>query len=187
MPTRQRGDGDAAAIQNSQAVDEAFAGLAEQLRCGQAAIGEDHFAGGAGAHAQLVFLLADAKSGRALLENESRDAVLRRRRGRSPPWPRRHRRYCALVVKVLPPFRTQQSPSLNGLGARAGGIRAGFGFGQRPAADPFARWPASGCSVLLLLVVPRQDKCDSCRANCARRRSARPNGSTRASSSMMMA
>ena len=63
----ERGDGDAAAIENAQAIDEAFAGLAEQLRFGQAAIGEDDFAGGAGAHAQLVFLLAGAKAGRALL------------------------------------------------------------------------------------------------------------------------
>ncbi len=78
----ERGDGDAAAIENLEAVDEAFALLAQQLGGGQAAVFEDHFAGGAGAHAELVFLLAGAEAGRALFDNEGGDAVLRSRRGR---------------------------------------------------------------------------------------------------------
>ena len=43
----------------------------------QAAVLEDHFAGGAGAQAQLVLLLAGAEAGRALVHDEGRDAVLR--------------------------------------------------------------------------------------------------------------
>ncbi len=60
----KRGDRNAAAIENAQAVDEALAWLAEQLRLRDAAIGEDHFAGGAGAEAEFVFLFAGAKTGR---------------------------------------------------------------------------------------------------------------------------
>jgi hypothetical protein len=37
--------------------------FAEQLRRGRRQFGEDHFAGGAGAHAELVFLLAGRKPG----------------------------------------------------------------------------------------------------------------------------
>ena len=74
----KRGDRDAAAIQNPQAVDEAFVQLAEQSAlAGKPAVLENHFAGGAGAQAQLVFLLAGAETGRVLLEDERRNAVLR--------------------------------------------------------------------------------------------------------------
>ena len=66
--------------------------LPQQLRRRQAAIVEDHFAGGAGAQPELVFLLAGAETGRAFFDDERRDAVLRggaigHRHGR-----RRHRR-----------------------------------------------------------------------------------------------
>ena len=76
-PDGERGDGDAAAVQHLQAVDEAVVQLAEQLLLGQAAVFEDHLAGGAGAQAELVFLLAGAETGRALFDDEGGDAVLR--------------------------------------------------------------------------------------------------------------
>ena len=60
-----------------QAVDEALVELAQQLRLGQPAVFEDHLAGGAGAQAELVFLLAGAEARRALFDDERRDAVLR--------------------------------------------------------------------------------------------------------------
>ncbi len=73
----ERGDGDAAAIEDLQAVDEALAAFAQQLGSGKAAVFEDHFAGGAGAQAELVFLLAGAEPGRALFDDEGGDAMLR--------------------------------------------------------------------------------------------------------------
>ena len=54
-------------------------GLPSSCDGGSAAIREDHFAGGAGAHAQLVFFLADAETRRVLFQNEGGNAVLRRR------------------------------------------------------------------------------------------------------------
>ena len=59
-----------------QAVDEAFAFRAEEIFGGHAAIGEDDLAGVAGAQAELVFLLAGAKAGSSLLDDERRDAVV---------------------------------------------------------------------------------------------------------------
>ena len=78
----ERRDRDASAVENLQAVDEAFAFRAEEIFGGHAAIGEDDFAGVAGAQAELVFFLAGAKAGSSLLDDERGDAVvlLRRRR-----------------------------------------------------------------------------------------------------------
>ena len=55
--------------------DEAFAFRAEQICCGHVAIGEDNFGRVAGAHAELIFFFAGAKTGRALFEDEGADAV----------------------------------------------------------------------------------------------------------------
>ena len=59
----ERGDGNAAAIENLQAVDEAFAFFAEKIFGGNAAIGEDDFAGVARAQAELVFFFPGRKPG----------------------------------------------------------------------------------------------------------------------------
>ena len=72
---RQRGDGDAAAVENFQAARETFAFWAEQIFTRNAAIGENDFGGVAGAHAQLVFFFAGAKTGHALFQDERADAV----------------------------------------------------------------------------------------------------------------
>ena len=57
---RQRRDADAAGVEHLHRVDEALSFLAEQLIERNAAVVEQHFARVAGAHAELVFLLARA-------------------------------------------------------------------------------------------------------------------------------
>jgi hypothetical protein len=71
----QRGDRDAPAVENLQAVDEAFAFLAEQVFRRHAAIGENNFARVAGAQAELVFFFAGTKAGRSLLDDEGGNSV----------------------------------------------------------------------------------------------------------------
>ncbi len=75
---RKRSDGNAAAIQDAQTIDESLALLAEQLRFRQPAIRKNNFTGGASAHSKFVFFLADVKTRNAGLQNESGNAVMRR-------------------------------------------------------------------------------------------------------------
>ena len=56
-------------------VDEALPFLAEQLIGRHPAVVEEHLAGLAGAHAELVFLLARRHARRAVLDDERRDAL----------------------------------------------------------------------------------------------------------------
>ena len=74
---RQRRDRDAAAVENAEAIDKAFAGLTQQLRGWEVAIGKQHFAGSAGPHAQLIFLFAHPETGRSFFKNERRNSMLR--------------------------------------------------------------------------------------------------------------
>src|SRR5581483_7871663 len=98
---------------------------------------EEHFAGGAGAHAQFVFLLAYTKPGRSLLQDESRNTMRRRRtvsnsHGHADIGVMRvsGKRFAA----VKNPLAALESRNR----ARASSIRPGFGLSERPAADPFA-------------------------------------------------
>ena len=146
--------------------------LPQQLRFGHAAIGEDHFAGGAGAHAELVFLLADLKPGRAFFQNERgnsvrRCAAIRHRHGDAnvgdvrvggeglaavehPASRRRARPWCACRR------RRSRLPARSATSSRS--IR---------------RRRASECTCCAARRSPR-DKYDWCRAKCAPPRSARP-------------
>ena len=71
----ERCDRNAPTVEDLQAVDEAFAFLAQQIFGGHAAIGENHFARVARAQAELVFLLAGTKAGSSLLDDERGDAM----------------------------------------------------------------------------------------------------------------
>ncbi len=169
---RQRRNRDAPAVQNPQAVDESFAALAAELRRRQPAIGEQNFARGRTAHPQLVFFLPDAKSGvpfsRMNAEIPCDDAA------RSvTAIATQTSATCALVVNVLPPFRTQVIAVEHRRGARAARVRSRFGLGQRPAADPFAATRASECSAASARRDSRPGKYDWCTAKRAPRRSAR--------------
>ena len=68
---RQRGNGDAAAVENAQAVDKAFALFAQKVGLRQFAIGKKNLAGGAGAHAQLVLFLADPETGHTFFKTKA--------------------------------------------------------------------------------------------------------------------
>src|SRR5688572_29681835 len=72
----ERGDADAAGIQHLERVDESLSLRAEQLAGGNAAILEDQFARLAGAHAELVLLLARPESRRPLLDDEGGDPTV---------------------------------------------------------------------------------------------------------------
>src|ERR1700722_20363612 len=92
---RKRRDGEAPAIQNPEAVHESLTLFAEQLRFRHPAICEDDLASSAGAHAELVFLLAVLKTRYALLKNERGNSVLR-----CGPFGNRHRDADAGVTGV---------------------------------------------------------------------------------------
>ena len=98
---------------------------------------------------ELVFLLAGAKTGRVFLENEGGDAVLR-----GGAVGHRHADANIGVVRVGGErLRAVEHPAIavaNRGGARAGRVRSGFGLGERPAADPFARRQFRQIFLLLL-------------------------------------
>ena len=66
----ERGDGDAAAVENAHGVDESVAFLAEEIFGRDLAIFKDEFGGVAGAKAELVFLLAGTEALGSLLDDE---------------------------------------------------------------------------------------------------------------------
>src|ERR1017187_7053868 len=72
----KRGNRNAAAVEHLQAVDKAIVPLTQELLRRQAAIFENHFAGGAGAQPQLVFLFAQTEPRRAFVHDKSGNAVL---------------------------------------------------------------------------------------------------------------
>src|SRR3954470_890459 len=134
----QCSDRDSTAIQDSETVNETVSRLSEKLRSRQTALREEDLARCACAHAQLIFLLADAETCGSFLQDESRDAMLGRRSVRH--------RHCYAYIRVvsirsecLPavkhPFTVLQDRS----GASSGRVGSRFGRGERPAADPLAR------------------------------------------------
>ena len=150
------GDGDAAAVENLQAVDEAVAFDAHEILGGHAAVGENEFAGVAGAQAELVFLLAGTKAGGSLLHDESRDAaILFGGVGGGD-----HHADIGIVAVGDEGLRAVDDPTavfLDGSGARASCVRAGFGFGERPAAQLLALRERRDVLLLLLFVAELVD------------------------------
>ncbi len=164
----ERGNGNAAAVENLQAVDEAFAFFAEQIFRRDVAIGENDFAGVAGAQPELVFFLAGLEAGRSLLDDERGNAVaLLCGVGDG------HAHADVGVVAVGGEgFRAVDDPAavlLHGHGARAAGVGAGFRLGERPAAEFLALGERDDVFLSFALRC-RIYRCDWCRANCARRR-----------------
>ena len=76
---RERGDRDAAAVEDAQAVDESLAVLAEQLRFGQPAVVNSTSPVALARMPSLFSFLPTRNPGTSFFEDESRDAVLRRR------------------------------------------------------------------------------------------------------------
>ena len=108
-----------------------------EILSGHAAVGENHFRGVAGAQAELVFFLAGLESGRSLFDDEGADAV----RAFGFVGHRHHHGNVGIVAVGGEGLRAVDDPviavALRG-GARAAGVGAGFGLGQRPRADFFA-------------------------------------------------
>src|SRR5262249_46631492 len=104
----------------------------------EAAVFKDNLAGGAGAEAELVFLFAGTEAWSVLLDDEGGDAML----GSGPVGHRHCDAYIGVVGVGGEGLGSVEGPTFafeDGLGPRAGGVGAGFGFGERPAAEPFAR------------------------------------------------
>ena len=72
-PSSLRGDADAAFVEGFDGDLVAFADLAEDIGGGDAAVVEEKLAGGGGADAELVFLLADGEAG---VSRSTRKAVM---------------------------------------------------------------------------------------------------------------
>ena len=115
-------------------IHEAEAFLAEQVRVRDEAIAENHFGGVAGAHAQLIFFFARAKTRIALFHDERGNSfralgLVGHGHGHA------HIRVVAVGDKC---FRAVENPAAvlaHCGGARAAGVRARLRFGQRPAAE----------------------------------------------------
>ena len=121
-----------------------------------AAVLKQDFPGRAGAHAELVFFLADAKSRRVLFDDERRNAVLR---GRAIG--HEHRDTDVGVMRIRRErFAAVQHPFVAVPDRRASGpgrVGSGFRLGQRPAADPLARRELRDISLALLVVGGSED------------------------------
>src|SRR5580698_5862456 len=70
---RERGDGDAAAIQGAHGVNESLAFRAEEVFFGDLTVFKDELAGVAGAQAELVLFLAGAESFGSFFNDEGRE------------------------------------------------------------------------------------------------------------------
>ena len=71
-----RADADAAFVQRFDGDLVALAGLAQHVFFGHAAVFENQFAGGRGADAELVFFLANGKSGKIFFDQKCGDAFV---------------------------------------------------------------------------------------------------------------
>ena len=111
--------------------------LPEQIFRRDFAIGEDHFAGVAGAQSELIFFFPGLEAGSALFDDERRDAV-----AFLCGVGDRHTHADVRVMAIGGEgFRAVDDPGAvfsYGLGARAAGVGTGFRLGERPAAELFA-------------------------------------------------
>ncbi len=133
----ERRDGDAAAIEDLQAIDEAFAFRAQEILRGHAAIGEDHFAGVARAQAELVFFLAGTKARSTLLDDECGDTVVLLG-GVGDGHGHAHVGIVSIGGEGFCAIDYPTTVFLGGHGARAARIRSRFRLGERPAAQLFS-------------------------------------------------
>src|SRR5260221_7875272 len=72
---RERGDGDAAAVENGEAACKALAFGAEEIGGGNVAVGEDDFRSVAGAEGKFILLLAGTEGWHAFFEDEGAESL----------------------------------------------------------------------------------------------------------------
>ena len=132
-----RGDADAAAVERGERDFVAFAFVADAIGGGNFAVGEDQFAAGGGADAELFFFLAGLESGRAFFDDQRGDAFFA---------------FFGMGVDVDdggiggaavgdPGFGAVEDvlvAAKDGFGLESGGVGAGLRFGESVAADFFA-------------------------------------------------
>ncbi len=180
---RQRRDADAAGVEHLQRLDEALPFFADQLGARDAAVLKDHFGRFAGAHAELVFLLAGEKAWRAALDDERRDAfVALALVGDGHDDHRVARAPC--VMNALLPFSTQPSPSATAVVRIAAASLPDPGS-VSPHAASFSPRASGSRKRRFCASLPNIEMCAAPRPLCAATDSDTL-GSTRASSSMQM-
>ncbi len=133
--------------------------VSEQVFGGDFAILENQFSGIAGAQSKLVFLFAELEAGRSLLDHESREAMMAVSLGRLVGDGENHA-HVGVVAVGAESLGSVQHPLVfhpHGRAARAAGIGAGAGFGERPGADEVAGRQPGNVLPLLLLVAGDKD------------------------------
>src|SRR5438093_7713641 len=152
----ERGDADSAAIEHLERVDKALARLSQKIFFRHAAIFENDGRRVAGSQSELVFFLARKETGHAFLEDESGDAAVSGR-----PVGHSHRDTDIAVGAVCgegllavenPAIAIQYRGRLS-----AGGVAAGFRFGETPRSKLFAFSERSDESPALLFGAAAKD------------------------------
>src|SRR5271166_6435807 len=147
----KRGDGDAPAIEYAHGIHEAFTFVPQQVFGGNLTVLKDQLRGIAGAQAQLLLLLASAKSVGSLLHHESRQSVgVRRLVGY-----RDDHRYIRIVAIGDKGLRAIQHPLVafaDSAATRAACVGARTGLSQSPGAEELTGRELGNVSPLLLLI-----------------------------------
>ena len=155
-PDRQRRNPDAAGVEHLHRVHEALTFFPDQLVNGDTAIVEQHFAGIAGTHAQLVFFLPRRHSGCTALDDEGGDAF----RAERAVGDGHHHHHVAHAAMGGERLRTVDAPALAGPrrgGPHAGGIAPRGRLGQPPGANLLAARQRRQILLLLLLAAEGED------------------------------
>ncbi len=150
-----RADGDAAFVQSFDGDFIAFAEFAENVFAGDAAVVENQFAGGRGAEAELVFLLADLEAGEIALDEEGGDAAVSGG-GIGIGEHEEEAGFGGVGDPELAAVEQEMIAALNGGGGEGEGVGAGTGFGERVRADVIAREQGK-IPAFLGVVAPAED------------------------------
>ncbi len=162
----ERGDRNSSAVEHAHGVDKSVAFLAEQVFHGDLAVLENHFRGIAGAQAEFVFLLPRTEALGSLLDHERRKSVRVRRFIRHGD-DDHHVGVMSVGDERLAAVQHPLIALADGRAARASGVGAGTGFGESPAADPFAGREFGNVLPALLFVAGDEDVVRAERGMCS--------------------
>src|SRR4051812_5531666 len=153
---RQRGDADAAGVEHLHRVDEPLAFLTEQLVARDAAVFEQHLAGVARPHAELVFFLAGGHAGRAAIDDERGNALAA---ARAIGHGHDHHRVADAAMRGERLRPVQHPARLHARRRRphAGRVAAGRRLGQAPGADLFTARERNEEFLLLCVAAEQKD------------------------------
>ena len=151
----QGGNRDASAVENAHGIDKALAFGSEQVFPGNFAVLKDQLGGVGGAQAEFVLLLAGAKAGRAALDDEGGETA----RTDGFIGDGNDHNYVGVGAIGDEGLGAVEHPSVilaGGRAARAAGVRAAVGLGQRPGANVLAGGEVRKVALLLLRLPARK-------------------------------